>query len=206
MSPWTCEVWVCQRKPDKTGVVFRYTFFLLCAAAFAYNPPTDTAGPITVSMQAPALGAYGAGGYADMSRPDVPMTLPVTVTNNGDRAVTGTLRVAVIDQWKVAPPQAVEFRLGPHGRMRREFTVSFGRGTYNAHYPIHAYAEFELDGKKLVAHPVLIVQTKMADLKRPMLPVEWKPVVVPAGGTLGLWRCPVRRESLEIVNIGAPAG
>ena len=36
-----------------------------CCAAFAYNPPTDTAGPLTVQMQPPAVGAYGAGGYVN---------------------------------------------------------------------------------------------------------------------------------------------
>jgi hypothetical protein len=188
-------------------LVVRY--LLLCAwatVALAYNPPADTAGPITVSMQPPALGTYGAGGYADLSRPDVPLTIPVTVHNASDRAISGTLRLGVIDQWKAEPATPVEFRVGPRGRLRREFTVSFGRGTYNANYPIHAYADFEVDGKKMTAHPILIVQPKLPDQPRPALPVEWKPVAVPAVGTLGLWRLPARRESAEVVNLATPAG
>ena len=177
-----------------------------CCAAFAYNPPTDTAGPLTVQMQPPAVGAYGAGGYADLSRPGVTFVVPVSLQNSGDREITGTLRMAVIDQWKVEPSGALPFRVGPRGRSRREFTLSFGAGTYSAHYPIHVYAEFEYEGQKLVAHPVLIVQTRIPDLARPKRPVEWKPVAVPKGGTLGLWRMPVRRESAEIVDVGAEAG
>ncbi len=179
---------------------------LLCAPGLAYNPPTDTAGPITVSMQPPAVGAYGAGGYADLSRPGVPFTVPVSVQNSSDREVSGTLRVAVIDQWTADPSGPIPFRVGPHGRLRREFTLSFGPGSYNAHYPIHVWAEFEYQGRKMLAHPVMIVQTHIADLPRPKLPVAWKPVTVPKGGTLGLWRMPVRRESAEVVNVGAEAG
>jgi len=157
-------------------------------------------------MQAPAVGSYGAGGFAEMSRPGVPFVVPVSLQNAGDREISGTLRMAVIDQWKVEPPAAIPFRLGPRGRSRHEFTVSFGPGTYSAHYPIHVYAEFEYQGQKLVAHPVLIVQTRIPDAPRPKLPAAWDPVPVPKGGTLGLWRTPVRRETAEIVNRGAEAG
>ena len=151
-------------------------FFLVGAAIFAYNPPSDTAGPLTVQMQPPAVGAYGAGGYADLARAGVPFVVPVSLQNAGDRAITGTLRMAAIDGWKVAPAGALPFQIGPHGRLRREFTLSFPPATYNAHYPIHVYAEFEWGGQKLVAHPVMLVQPRIPDLPRPKLPVEWKPV------------------------------
>jgi len=179
---------------------------VICAAARAYDPPSDTAGPLTVRMQAPALGAYGAGGFVELSRPDVPFSLPVMLQNSSDATLTGTLRVAVADRWRVEPGAPVAFRVGPRGRARHEFTLSFGPGTHNAHYPVHAYAEFEHQGQKLTAHPILILQTRIPDLPRPRLPAEWKPVPVPKGGTLGLWRLPVRRESAQISNTGAEAG
>ena len=78
-------------------------FLLVGAAVLAYNPPSDTAGPLTVQMQPPAVGAYGAGGYADLARAGVPFVVPVSLQNAGDRAITGTLRMTVIDGWKVAP-------------------------------------------------------------------------------------------------------
>jgi hypothetical protein len=157
-------------------------------------------------MQPPAIGAYGAGGYVELSRPGVPFVVPVSLQNAGDQAIHGTLRVAVIDHWKVDPAQPVPFRLGPRGRARHEFTLSFGPGTHSAHYPIHAYATFEYQGKQFTAHPVMIVQTQIPNLEPPRLPAQWKPVPVPRGGTLGLWRLPVRRERATIVNLGAEAG
>jgi hypothetical protein len=179
---------------------------LFVFGAFAYDSPSDTAGPLTVRMQAPAVGAYGAGGFAELSRPGVPFTLPVYLSNASDQTLAGTLRVTVIDRWSVEPSSAVAFRLGPRGYSQHEFTLSFGPGTLNAHYPVHAYAEFDYQGQKLVAHPVLILQTRIPDLPRPKLPAEWNPVSVPNGGTLGLWRVPVRRETAEIVGTGAESG
>ena len=69
----------------------------LCLPAFAYNSPTDTAGPLTVRMQAPAAGNYGAGGFVDLSRPGVWFVVPLELQNASGAAVSGTLRVAVID-------------------------------------------------------------------------------------------------------------
>lgn len=178
----------------------------VCSAGFAYDPPSDTAGPLTVRMQPPAIGTYGAGGYADLSRHGVPFTVPVHLQNASDRTIMGSLRLKVIDNWRVDPAEPVSFRLGPHGRARHEFTLGFGPRTWSAHYPIHAYASFEYEGKQMVAHPVMIVQTRIPDLARPKLPAEWKPVPVPRAGTLGLWRLPVRRESTSIVNVGSEAG
>gem|GEM_PF-2085219 len=187
--------------------IFTLALFALAAQpALGYDPPSATAGPLTVRMQAPASGSYGAGGFVELSRPGVPMVLPVSLQNSSERELRGTLRVAVMDQWSVDPAGAIPFRLGPRGRGRHEFVLKFGEGTYNAHYPVHVYAEFEDQGQKLTAHPVLIMETRIPDLPRPKLPAEWKAVPVPAGGTLGLWRMPVRRERAEVANFGAEAG
>jgi hypothetical protein len=179
---------------------------LVSVPAAGYDPPAATAGPVTVRMQAPALGSYGAGGFVELSRPGVPMTLPVSLQNSSDREITGTLQVRVIDRWTVEPAAPIPFRLRPRGRARHEFTLRFGEGTYSAHYPVHAYAVFDDEGQKHVAHPILILETRIPGLPRPKLPAEWKPVPVPRGGTLGLWRNPVRRERIEIANLGAEAG
>ncbi len=172
-------------------------FFLV--AAFAYNPPVDTAGPLTVAMQPPASGSYGAGGLVDLSKPGLRLVVPVTLQNASDRTLTGTLRVQVIDRWTAEPAGEQPFMVPPRGRLRREFVLSFGPGTHNAHYPVHAYATFQDEGQTLTAHPVLLLHPRIPDLPRPALPTKWEPVAVPPGGTLGLWRCPVRREfaSLE---------
>lgn len=79
--------------------IIRYAalFAGVCSAIFAYDPPADTAGPLTVRMQPPATGAYGAGGYAELSRPGVPFVVPVTLQNAGEtRLNIGEAAVAVL--------------------------------------------------------------------------------------------------------------
>ena len=176
---------------------------VLAAAALAFEPPVDTAGPLTVRIEEPALGSYGAGGRVRFDRPDAPFTLNVQLSSSADRPLQGTLLVRVIDRWRVKPDDPVRFKLGPHGSATVSFQVSFGPGTYNGFYPIHALAEFEFEGGHLVAHPILMVSTTQANIPRALLPVEWRPVSVPANGALGLWREPVRRER-SIVSAEPP--
>jgi hypothetical protein len=182
------------------------TALLFSSAALAYNPPIETAGPLTVRIMRPALGSYGSGGFVDLSRPGVPFSVPVLLRNAGDTPLTGTVRVAVIDKWTVEPAGAVPFKVPPRDTTRLEFNVAFGSGTHNALYPVHAYAEFEHEGKKHTLHPVLILETNLPDKERPRLPVEWKPVPVPRQSVFGLWRVPVRRETAQTVNTGSEAG
>ncbi len=167
------------------------------ACALAYNPPSGTAGPLTVRLQRPALGSYGAGGFAPLSRPGLPLLLPVTLENSGDTPLSGTVRIGLIDQWS-AEPASRPFSLPPRGRARLEFTIRFGPGTLSAIYPVHAYAEFQHQGRTLVAHPVLLLETAIPDRPVPAPPVEFRAVPVPAGSALGLTRLPVRRESFEV--------
>jgi hypothetical protein len=78
-------------------------------AGNAYNPPVDTAGPLTVRIHDPSLGSYGAGGLVQLTRPGTAMVVEVTLLNAASAPLTGTLRLGVIDGWKVEPP-AAEFR------------------------------------------------------------------------------------------------
>jgi len=128
--------------------------------------------------------------------------IPVMLENSAGVPLSGRLRMAVTDRWRVESPAEVSFQVAPHGHARYEFRLTFSAGTYNALYPVHVYADFEYQKAKLTAHPVLLLQTRIPNLVRPRLPVEWKPVPVPAGSTFGLWRLPVRRESAEVANPG----
>ncbi|HXX21753.1 MAG TPA: DUF5696 domain-containing protein [Terriglobia bacterium] len=173
---------------------FYVLFALFAAGTLAYEPPVDTAGPLTVRIEQPTLGSYGAGGRVQFDQPDARFNLNVQLSSTADRPLQGTLRVRVIDRWRVKPDGAVPFTIRPRGHATVAFQVSFGSGTYNALYPIHALAEFEFEGRRLVAHPILIVSTTQANIPRAALPIEWKPVPVPVNHAMGLWRLPVRRE------------
>ena len=176
---------------------------LLAVAAHAYNPPVDTAGPLTVRIQDPAIGNYGAGGLVQLTRPGIVMTVEVTLSSSADVPLTGSLRLGVIDGWQ-STPSAAEFRVPPKGRAELRFKVTVAPKLYNADYPIHAYADFNYEGRHYTAHPILIMEGKLPDPPRAELPVEWKPVPVPTAGAVGLLRLPVHREAGAIASVGAP--
>jgi hypothetical protein len=98
----------------------------------------------------------------------------------------------------------VPFHLKAHASTELEFTVTVGRGSYNANYPIHAYAEFDEGGHRLVAHAVMILPVVLPDPPRAHLPVEWKPVDIPAGAAIGFARLPVNRVSATVAAPDPP--
>ncbi|HOW18745.1 MAG TPA: hypothetical protein PLC79_06875, partial [Phycisphaerae bacterium] len=161
---------------------------VLAQEASAFDPPVDTAGPLTVRIDAPP----------DVMRVEEPVPVRVVIENAGDAAVKGSVRLRVIDRWRVKPARAVPFAVPGKGTSQTEFAVVAGKGTYNAHYPIHAFAEFDLDGQRRQAHPILIVETKLPDPPRPRVTIDWKPVAVPAEGGVALANLPVRRAVILV--------
>src|ERR1039458_7229473 len=117
----------------------------------ADNFPKQTAGPLTVIIQPPAVGGYGAVGPWQLTQPDAPFPVGVWLVNSASTAIRGTLQMKVIDKWRTVPSEPLTFELAPKGWRQLEFQVSFGRGTFNADYPVHAFAEFEYEGKRLTA-------------------------------------------------------
>lgn len=156
--------------------------------AGAYNPPVDTAGPLVVRIEGPE----------QATETDVPLPVRVAIENRSEGRIEGTLEIGLVDRWRAEPAGPQKFAVDSRGKTSLPFQVTAGRGTYSAHYPIHAYARFQADGKPLVAHPILIVETKLPGPPRPPRVAEWKPVAVPASGELALWRLPVVRAVIAV--------
>lgn len=165
----------------------------------AYAPPTDTVGPLTIEIEQPALGAYGAGGNLELTSQNLAIPVIVSLRNSGAAPLRGTLRVTVIDGWSIAPGRAA-FEVPARGRGEVRFTARAAAGSYNAHYPVHAFAEFTHEGKPLAAHAVMVLQTRYPDPPRADPGIEWKPVALASGSGIPLWRMPVRREFARTVS------
>lgn len=177
---------------------------LFLTMGWGYTPPVDTAGPLTVRIDEPSIGTYGAGGLVRFTRPGMTGTVTVYLSNSSGEAVSGTLRLATITPWTIHPAAPVSFRVPARGRTAHGFEVSPGKGTLTAHYPVHAYAEFEHGGTRYVAHPVLVLQTEFPAAPRASLPVQWKPVAVPDNAAMALWRLPVYRVHTETLEQDTP--
>ena len=162
---------------------------LLGSQAQAYNPPVDSAGPLVARIEGPEV----------VTQVDVALPVRVLLENKGDVPLAGTVELGLVDQWRAEPSGPVRFSVPAGGKTAHEFKVTAGKGTYgDVHYPIHAFARFELNGRRQMAHPILILETKLPRPPKSMAPVEWKPVEVPKTGQLALWRVPVKRAVVQV--------
>jgi hypothetical protein len=84
------------------------------------------------------------------------------------------------------------------GKATCEFRVTAGRGTYSAHYPIHAWATFDVGGQPNTAHPILILQTKLPPPLDAAQPLPWRPLVVSADRSVALCGWPLRRTIVTV--------
>ncbi len=64
----------------------------------AYDPPVGTAGPLTVRIDRPSTGSYGAGGWVEFTQPGTPFSVLVTLENSGPAP-----RAPLPAAWKPVP-------------------------------------------------------------------------------------------------------
>ncbi len=157
----------------------------LAPLAPAFDPPSDTAGPLTVRITGPSTLHEAA-----------PASYAAVIESKADSAISGRLRIAVIDGW-TATPGAAEFTVGGSSSAAVDFTITPPATTFAAHYPIHVYADFAYEGARLAAHPILIVETKFGVSARPRKTVEFKPFEAGPNSALALWRLPVYRAVIH---------
>jgi len=173
-----------------TRSVLDATLALLFAATpvAAFNPPVDTAGPLTVRIEGPDV----------LHEMETAVPVRVVFENKSDRPIDGTVELRGIDHWRTEPAEAAFFSVPPKGNAMREFRVFAGQGSYNAWYPIHAFANFTVDGKPLAAHPILLLTTQFPNPLQAAPNVEWKPFAVAANRELALWRLPAFRAVVQV--------
>lgn len=158
----------------------------LCGAlpAFGFNPPEGEAGPIKVRIDGPKE-------TNALSTP-----LSVTVTNTSSEALTGTLRLGVVDDWRLTPEADTSFSLEAGASVSHEFILEAGAQTFQAHYPVHAWAS----AGKWTAHAVLVFEHRLPGPARPVAERSWKTVSVPENTAFALGRAPLSRTALHFYN------
>jgi hypothetical protein len=111
----------------------------------AYNPPVDSASGITVRIEGP-------------SEVDGNMAFPVTliVENSRSDPIKGSIRLGLIDGFSADPPGPFPIEVAGKQTLRKEVQVRPGDRVFNAHYPVHVWAVFDLSGATVELHPILI--------------------------------------------------
>ena len=170
-----------------------FTLVLVCPGAqnaLAFNPPVDKAGPLTVRIEAPD----------EIHDLETPIPFDVVFENVSGDEIAGTLRLKGIDHFSFSPNEAVPFSVKANETARVSCRVTAGKGSYSALYPIHAYVEFEADGKTLSAHPIKILETKFPQAStvedRDRSP--WLPAPVRKDGVLKLYDSWTRRTVYRV--------
>ena len=144
------------------------TLLAVPSAAWAFNPPTDTAGPLTIRIADPG----------EIQALDKPIAVPVTLTNGGDSPLAGTVRVWGIDGWRAEGEAARAFSLAPQGSQVVPFNVVPAADSYAALYPVHAQAEFGSGPAKTAAHAILILSVAREALTKAK-PVSYTHLTLP---------------------------
>src|SRR5579884_1720143 len=154
---WRCTAGLLRPRPrairgrDRAE---RRRFLLACGLAIAplvaWNPPVDTAGPITTRLEVPAT-------LTSLQ----PITGTLHIINDSSRDVPGSYELRVIDGWTVTPAKA-SFTARAQNRVTVSFTITPAAKTYSALYPVHAFVRFEQDATKYEAHPIAIIAMKVA--------------------------------------------
>ncbi|MCX8036578.1 MAG: hypothetical protein N3D11_05915 [Candidatus Sumerlaeia bacterium] len=176
-----------------TTVVLALLIFLLAEKAAAFLPPRDTAGPVTVAIEAPDK-------VTELGKP---FDVTVRVENTAAQEVEITLEVWVIDDWNIGDVQTkkvepkIKVPAGERGVVK--LAVTAGAKSYNALYPIHARATFTDPATKetRTAHPIKIVEVA-ASRTSPTRPTEIKAGLTP------LIRLRPQSVALQIGDKGEP--
>lgn len=143
----------------------------------AFNPPTDTVGPLTVTI----------GDLGTVTARTAPVPVEVVLKNGGDAPLQGTVRLGLVDDWRVEGSPRQTFELAGRQEKTLHFSLVAGERTYSALYPLHAWVAFRApDEPEQTAHAVLIFATQFPLPEPPRRELE--PVEVPPQGAVALWR------------------
>lgn len=159
-------------------------------AVWAFNPPVDKAGPLTVRIEGPQT----------VTEIETPQAVKVMLENGGSASVEGEVRLQLIDRWRCEPAGTVPFAVAAGESVTVDFTLTAGNGTYAAHYPIHALARFSSGGQEWTAHPILVFETSWPTAAPTAPQVAWQAWNVRAPRTLALWRLPVHRSVFRVFD------
>lgn len=165
-------------------------------SAFAFLPPEDTAGSLTLSIEDP-------GQVTVLGQP---MRLNVTVKNAGPTKLEGTVHLTVIDDWRVDNDAVKSFSVEANATQVLSFNVIPGKGSYAALYPIHAWAAFRVSSADLTAHAVLITSVSDAAVAAAHPPPMQLPILkLPKNGRLRLDAPGVFQPSLAVQGVNPSA-
>ena len=161
---------------------------IMSSVVAAFDPPVAKVGNLTMRIDAPQI----------ITELETPIPVSIHLSNAGAQTLRGKVRLQVIDRWKVVSANPQPFELTPKSEQVLKFSVIAGKGTHNAHYPIHAFAEWDTERKSQgeeKAHAVLVVEVRAPrEPKRPRDTV----VKLAERGSVPLWQQGNQQVSFQV--------
>ncbi len=176
---------------SRLGISGVLVVLTLAGPARGFDPPDDQAGPLRVRIEGPG----------ELTRLDAPVKVRLVLENGGETPVRGTLELGLIDGWTARPTGRVAFAVAAKAKADQTFDVTPSAASYDALYPIHAFARFGPVGREQTAHSILIVGVKTGRPPRVGTAIPWKPAVLPERGELALWRLKAYRMVIAIPGV-----
>lgn len=161
----------------------------------AFTVHTQTTGPVTVKLAPMDV----------VSELNVPVTLPLTISNSADTPISATLTFYSCDT--VTPMTAGEeqkivtkkIEIPAKGSVDEEFTFKMLDGTYSAHYPLHVKCDFTFSDREMEVHSVRVIETKVSASKK-----SFEPTIVKIGGVSLLGKSFYASRTLKDETIEMP--
>jgi len=122
----------------------------LLMSLYSFNPAQTISGKLTISI----------ADIEAITRLEADIPIKITLKNTGTEEISGDLTIGVIDNWRIIGAPKGKFSIAGGKEQEITFFCIPGKGTYSAHYPIHATATYETSSGKQEAHTVLIVEVK----------------------------------------------
>ncbi len=129
---------------------------VVCAARlWAFNPPVDSQAGVSLRIEGVPEAVERGGG----------LTFRVVCENTRPEAVTGTLHIALNDDWRVIGAAKVRVAVAGEGATSHTFSAEARDTVLAAHYPVHAEARLQCGDEDIVLHPIaifVVTQSKAA--------------------------------------------
>lgn len=139
--------------PRLRFLVMSFALLSFSSHVFAYICDKDEIGPLSVVIEK----------MPKVTELDTPQNVKATFQNASDNPVVVQLSANSIEQVKVKVDQR-SVTVPAKDSVDVTLQIVCGPGTYSAHYPVHLFGEFELDGQKHRLHPVQVFETDFGAL------------------------------------------
>jgi hypothetical protein len=116
------------------------------AALFAFNPPIDTQKGVTLRID----------GVGKRIATDQPFAFTVHLQNNGECSVSGTVAVALNDDWSLPNSNRFAVALAPGQTWQTSCSAAARPRVLPALYPVHARFAFLCGTETIELHPIAI--------------------------------------------------